>query len=110
MITASRVRRVAGPDNYYYPPTPRLPAHNTASRSKRLRRLRTPDPSEMSSAPPDAPVKPHALVPLALIAAVLGISISGPLVRLSHAEPLAIAVWRMASPSRGAAPAPFSPG
>jgi drug/metabolite transporter (DMT)-like permease len=49
----------------------------------------------MSPAPPDAPVKPHALVPLALIAAVLGVSISGPLVRLSHAEPLAIAVWRM---------------
>jgi len=39
--------------------------------------------------------RPNALVPFALIAAVLGISISGPLVRLSHAEPLAIAVWRM---------------
>jgi drug/metabolite transporter (DMT)-like permease len=35
------------------------------------------------------------LVPFALVGAVLGISISGPLVRLSHAEPLAIAVWRM---------------
>jgi drug/metabolite transporter (DMT)-like permease len=39
--------------------------------------------------------KPHALVPLALTAAVVGVSFSGPLVRLSHAEPLAIAVWRM---------------
>jgi drug/metabolite transporter (DMT)-like permease len=39
--------------------------------------------------------KPHPLVPLVLATAVLGISISGPLVRLSHAEPLAIAVWRM---------------
>ncbi len=34
-------------------------------------------------------------VPLVLLAAVLGISGSGPLVRLSHAEPLAIAVWRL---------------
>ena len=30
-----------------------------------------------------------------LVAAVLGISISGPLVRLSHSAPLAIAVWRI---------------
>jgi drug/metabolite transporter (DMT)-like permease len=41
------------------------------------------------------PQKPHPLVPLVLVTAVLGISISGPLVRLSHAQPLAIAVWRM---------------
>ena len=49
----------------------------------------------MDELPPTASGKTHALVPLALFAAVLGISISGPLVRLSHAEPLAIAVWRM---------------
>jgi drug/metabolite transporter (DMT)-like permease len=49
----------------------------------------------MSTTPRAAVTKPHALVPFALVAAVLGISISGPLVRLSHAEPLAIAVWRM---------------
>jgi drug/metabolite transporter (DMT)-like permease len=49
-----------------------------------------------SSAPPLAATRTsHRLIPLALTAAVLGISISGPLVRLSHAEPLAIAVWRM---------------
>ncbi len=41
------------------------------------------------------PNRSHRLIPLALTAAVLGISISGPLVRLSRAEPLAIAVWRM---------------
>jgi len=34
-------------------------------------------------------------VPLVLLVAVLGISGSGPLVRLSHAEPLAIALWRL---------------
>ena len=49
----------------------------------------------MAKLPPTASGKTHALIPLALTAAVLGISISGPLVRLSHAEPLAIAVWRM---------------
>jgi len=49
----------------------------------------------MAELPPTASGKTHALIPLALTAAVLGISISGPLVRLSHAEPLAIAVWRM---------------
>ncbi len=37
----------------------------------------------------------HKLVPYALAGAVIGISVSGPLVRLSHAQPLAIAVWRM---------------
>lgn len=31
-----------------------------------------------------------------LLAAVLGVSLSGPLVRLSHAHPLAIAAWRLA--------------
>jgi drug/metabolite transporter (DMT)-like permease len=49
----------------------------------------------MAELPPTSSGKTHALIPLALTAAVLGISISGPLVRLSHAEPLAIAVWRM---------------
>lgn len=49
----------------------------------------------MAELPPTASGTTHALIPLALTAAVLGISISGPLVRLSHAEPLAIAVWRM---------------
>ena len=34
-------------------------------------------------------------LPLVLAAAVVGISVSGPLVRLSGAEPLAIAVWRL---------------
>ena len=52
---------------------------------------------------PDTPATPASgtiqkiprTVPLALVAAVLGISGSGPLVRLSHAAPLAIAVWRL---------------
>jgi drug/metabolite transporter (DMT)-like permease len=34
--------------------------------------------------------------PLVLVLAVLGVSLSGPLVRLSHAHPLAIAAWRLA--------------
>ena len=34
--------------------------------------------------------------PLVLTAALLGVSLSGPLVRLSHAHPLAIASWRLA--------------
>ena len=34
-------------------------------------------------------------VPLVLILAIAGISFAGPLTRLSHAEPLAIAVWRL---------------
>ncbi|MEX2181691.1 MAG: DMT family transporter [Gemmatimonadaceae bacterium] len=37
-----------------------------------------------------------AALPVVLGAAVLGVSISGPLARLSAAEPLAIAVWRVA--------------
>lgn len=36
-----------------------------------------------------------AVLPLVLLAAVLGISVSGPLARLSDAPPLAIAVWRL---------------
>jgi len=35
-------------------------------------------------------------VPFVLAAAVLGVSMSGPLVRLSNANPLAIASWRLA--------------
>jgi drug/metabolite transporter (DMT)-like permease len=34
--------------------------------------------------------------PLVLALALLGVSLSGPLVRLSHAHPLAIAAWRLA--------------
>jgi drug/metabolite transporter (DMT)-like permease len=41
------------------------------------------------------PVRP-ALVSSVLLIAVLGVSFSGPLVRLSAAPPLAIAVWRLA--------------
>lgn len=37
-----------------------------------------------------------ARAPLVLVLAVLGVSLSGPLVRLSHAHPLAIAAWRLA--------------
>ncbi|MBX3172982.1 MAG: DMT family transporter [Gemmatimonadaceae bacterium] len=36
------------------------------------------------------------ILPAVLLAAILGISISGPLARLAQAEPLAIAVWRLA--------------
>lgn len=35
------------------------------------------------------------ILPAVLLAAVLGISVSGPLARLADAEPLAIAVWRL---------------
>ena len=35
------------------------------------------------------------ILPLVLLTAVLGISVSGPLARLADAEPLAIAVWRL---------------
>jgi drug/metabolite transporter (DMT)-like permease len=37
-----------------------------------------------------------ARTPVVLGLALLGVSLSGPLVRLSHAHPLAIAVWRLA--------------
>lgn len=33
--------------------------------------------------------------PAVLALALLGVSLSGPLVRLSHAHPLAIAAWRL---------------
>jgi drug/metabolite transporter (DMT)-like permease len=43
-----------------------------------------------------ATAKPReGMVPLVLLAAVLGISVSGPLARLSGAHPLAIASWRL---------------
>ena len=45
--------------------------------------------------PPQAPHRPRTL-PVVLAAAILGISVSGPLARLSTAEPLAIAFWRLA--------------
>jgi drug/metabolite transporter (DMT)-like permease len=35
------------------------------------------------------------VLPAVLLAAILGISVSGPLARLAEAEPLAIAVWRL---------------
>ncbi|HEX6051146.1 MAG TPA: DMT family transporter [Gemmatimonadaceae bacterium] len=41
------------------------------------------------------PVRP-ALVSAVLLLSVLGVSLSGPLVRLSAAHPIAIAVWRLA--------------
>ncbi len=44
---------------------------------------------------PARPARPAAL-PLVFAAAFVGISVSGPLARLSHAEPLAIASWRLA--------------
>ena len=34
--------------------------------------------------------------PVVLALALLGVSFSGPLVRLSHAHPIAIATWRLA--------------
>lgn len=40
------------------------------------------------------PVRP-AFVTGVLLLSVLGVSLSGPLVRLSHAHPIAIAVWRL---------------
>jgi drug/metabolite transporter (DMT)-like permease len=40
------------------------------------------------------PVRP-ALVSLVLLLSVLGVSLSGPLVRLSYAHPIAIAIWRL---------------
>src|SRR5215471_6521330 len=36
-----------------------------------------------------------APVPLVLLLALVGISFAGPLVRLSHAHPLTIAIWRL---------------
>jgi len=65
-----------------------------------LRQTCTQPPNQPEVPPPASitfavPSKPSLLVPVALVVAVLGVSFSGPLVRLSHADPLAIAVWRM---------------
>jgi drug/metabolite transporter (DMT)-like permease len=46
--------------------------------------------------PPRAAATADPRAPAVLVAAVLGVSLSGPLVRLSHAHPLAIAAWRLA--------------
>jgi drug/metabolite transporter (DMT)-like permease len=49
----------------------------------------------MDMASPAAPVERPAVLPLVLAAAIVGISVSGPLARLADAPPLAIAVWRL---------------
>src|SRR4051812_8721202 len=36
-----------------------------------------------------------AFISLVLLLSVLGVSLSGPLVRLSHAHPIVIAIWRL---------------
>jgi drug/metabolite transporter (DMT)-like permease len=46
--------------------------------------------------PPPARAGGDPRAPFVLVAALLGVSLSGPLVRLSHAHPLAIAAWRLA--------------
>src|SRR5215204_5281225 len=48
----------------------------------------------MNARAPDRVTDPRAIAVLTL--ALLGVSLSGPLVRLSHAHPLAIAAWRLA--------------
>ena len=48
----------------------------------------------MSTRAPDRVADPRAIAVLTL--ALLGVSLSGPLVRLSQAHPLAIAAWRLA--------------
>lgn len=48
----------------------------------------------MNGRPAAGATDPRAVVVLGL--ALLGVSLSGPLVRLSHAHPLAIAAWRLA--------------
>ena len=54
--------------------------------------------------PADSPRIASTPVVLVLVLAILGLSISGPMVRLSRAEPLAIAVWRMGLASAIVAP------
>jgi drug/metabolite transporter (DMT)-like permease len=44
---------------------------------------------------PPAPTHRDPRAPLVLVLALLGVSLSGPLVRLSQAHPLAIAAWRL---------------
>ena len=46
----------------------------------------------MTESPPD---RAAAKAPFVLAAALVGVSLSGPLVRISHAHPLAIASWRL---------------
>jgi drug/metabolite transporter (DMT)-like permease len=50
---------------------------------------RVPTPNDNTTNASGAPV------PLVLFMALVGISFAGPLVRLSHAHPLAIAIWRL---------------
>jgi drug/metabolite transporter (DMT)-like permease len=59
---------------------------------------RPPAATSTGEAPTGAPAIAHrpALLPLVLAAAVLGISSSGPLARLSDLAPLGIAIWRVA--------------
>jgi drug/metabolite transporter (DMT)-like permease len=47
------------------------------------------------AAPLSAPASRDPRSPYVLAAAILGVSLSGPLVRVSHAHPLAIAAWRL---------------
>ena len=49
-----------------------------------------PTPTSRNQTPP-----PGVPVPLVLFLALVGISFAGPLVRLSHAHPLTIAIWRL---------------
>jgi len=46
--------------------------------------------------PEHPPILRDRRAPFVLVIAILGISLSGPLVRISHAHPLAIAAWRLA--------------
>lgn len=54
-----------------------------------------PAASAPMNAPTDAVTPRHVPVPLVLALALVGISFAGPLVRLSHAHPLTIAIWRL---------------
>ena len=56
---------------------------------------RKPDPG-LTAAGVDELTASRRRAPYVLIVALLGVSLSGPLVRLSHAAPLAIAAWRLA--------------
>lgn len=51
--------------------------------------------SDTAGTPMQAHRPREGMLPLVLLAAVLGISVSGPLARLSAAHPLAIASWRL---------------
>ena len=54
-----------------------------------------PAASAHTNAPTHAVAPRHVPVPLVLALALVGISFAGPLVRLSHAHPLTIAIWRL---------------